>query len=92
MVESMACGTPVISYNRGAAPELIKNGKNGFLVKNRKEMVKAIARVDTIKRKDCRKYVEERFSPNAAAKKHVELYQREIARMNMRLKVREASS
>jgi glycosyltransferase involved in cell wall biosynthesis len=92
MVESMACGTPVISYNRGAASELIKNGMNGFLVKNRREMVKAIAKVNTINRKDCRKYVEEKFSPNAAAKKHVELYQREIARMNMRLKVREAAS
>jgi glycosyltransferase involved in cell wall biosynthesis len=83
IVESMACGTPVISYNRGAAPELIKNGKNGFLVKNRKEMVKAITKVDTIKRKDCRKYVEGKFSPIVAAKKHVELYQREITKMNM---------
>ena len=83
MVESMACGTPIISYNRGAAPELIKNGKNGFLVKNRKEMVKAIARVGTIKRKDCRKYVEEKFSPKAAAEKHIEIYQREIAKMDM---------
>ena len=78
IVKSMACGTPVISYNRGAAAELIKHGKNGFLVKNRKEMVKAIARIDTIKRKDCRKYVEEKFSPKAAAKKHIEMYQREI--------------
>jgi len=83
MVESMACGTPVISYNRGAAPELIKNGKNGFLVENRKGMVKAIARVGTIKRKDCRKHVEEKFSPKAAAEKHVEIYQREIAKMDM---------
>jgi len=83
MVESMACGTPIISYNSGAAPELIKNGKNGFLVKNRKEMVKAIARVGTIKRKDCRKYVEEKFSPKAAAEKHIEIYQREIAKMDM---------
>jgi glycosyltransferase involved in cell wall biosynthesis len=83
MIESMACGTPVISYNRGAASELIKNGKNGFLVKNRKEMVKAIAMVDTIKRKDCRKYVEEKFSPKAAAKKHIEIYQKEIAKMDM---------
>jgi glycosyltransferase involved in cell wall biosynthesis len=78
IVESMACGTPVISYNRGAAAELIKHGKNGFLVKNRKEMVKAIARIDTITRRDCRKYVEEKFSPKAAAKKHIEIYQREI--------------
>ena len=83
MVESMACGTPVISYNRGAAPELIKNGKNGFLVKNRKEMVKAIAKVGTIKRKDCRRYVEEKFSPKAAAEKHIKIYQREIAKMDM---------
>jgi len=82
MVESMACGTPVISYNRGAALELIKNGRNGFLVRNRKEMVKAIARVDTIKRKDCRKHVEEKFSPKAAAEKHIEIYQKEIAKMD----------
>jgi glycosyltransferase involved in cell wall biosynthesis len=81
MIESMACATPVISYNRGAAPELIKNGKNGFLVKNRKVMVKAIARVDTSKRKDCRKHVEEKFSPRTAAEKHIEIYQREIARI-----------
>ena len=83
MVESMACGTPVISYNRGAAPELIKNGKNGFLVKNRKEMVRAIAKVDIIKRKDCRTYVEEKFSPKATAKKHIEIYQKEIAKIEM---------
>jgi glycosyltransferase involved in cell wall biosynthesis len=81
IIESMACGTPVISYNRGAAAELIKHGKNGFLVKNRKEMVKAIARVEAIKRKDCRTYVEEKFAPKAAAKKHIELYQREIRQL-----------
>jgi glycosyltransferase involved in cell wall biosynthesis len=83
MVESMACGTPVISYNRGAAPEIVKNGKNGFLVKNRKEMIRAIAKIDTITRKDCRKHVEEKFSPKAAAEKHIEMYQREIAKMEM---------
>jgi len=83
----MACGTPVISYNRGAALELIRNGKNGMLVKNRKEMVRAIARIDTINRKDCRKYVEEKFSPKAAAEKHIALYQREIAKMDMSVKV-----
>lgn len=81
MVESMACGTPVISYNRGAAPELIKNGKTGFLVKNRREMVKAIGKLDQINRKDCRKHVEEKFSPRAAAERHIEIYEREIARL-----------
>jgi glycosyltransferase involved in cell wall biosynthesis len=81
IVESMACGTPVISYNRGAPAELIKNGKNGFLVRNRKEMVKAIARVDTINREDCRKHVEGTFSPKAAALKHIKIYQKAIAEM-----------
>jgi glycosyltransferase involved in cell wall biosynthesis len=83
MVESMACGTPVISYNRGAAPELIKDGRNGFLVKGRKEMVKAIARIDSITRKDCRIHVETKFSPKAAAEKHIKIYQREIAKMDV---------
>src|SRR5262245_5139553 len=83
MVESMACGTPVISYNRGAAPEIIRHGKNGFLVKSRKEMVKAIAVVDTINRKDCRKYVEQHFSPIAAAKKHIEIYQKEMTKADV---------
>jgi len=81
MIESMACGTPVISYNRGAAPELVRNGKNGFLVRNRKEMVKAIAKIDAIKREECRTYVEERFSPKVAAEKHIQIYQRECARV-----------
>ena len=62
---------------------MIKSGKNGFLVKNRKEMVRAIAKIDTIKRKDCREYVEEKFSPQAAAKKHLEIYQREIAKLGV---------
>jgi glycosyltransferase involved in cell wall biosynthesis len=83
MVESLACGTPVISYNRGAAPELIKHGKNGFLVKNRKEMVKVIGKLDQIKRKDCREYVEKHFSPLAAAKNHILTYEKEIAHMKM---------
>jgi hypothetical protein len=44
-------------------------------------MVKTIARVETIKRKDCRTYVEGKFAPKAAAKKHIELYQREIRQL-----------
>jgi glycosyltransferase involved in cell wall biosynthesis len=88
MVESMACGTPVISYSKGAALELIRNGKNGFLVKNRKEMVKAIAKIDVIDRKACRKYVEERFSPKAAAEKHIDFYRKEIAKLDRGDKVK----
>src|SRR5699024_5291551 len=42
VVESMACGTPVIAFNRGSMPELIEDGCNGFLVSNVDEAVEAV--------------------------------------------------
>lgn len=68
--EAMACGTPVITFKRGSAPEVIKNKKTGFVVDpflkngkvNLKGFVEAIKQVDKIKREDCRKWVEEKFS------------------------------
>lgn len=71
-VEAMACGTPVIAFNRGAMGEIIQNGKTGFLVENKKEMIKAIGKIDEIDRKDCRKWVKENFS----IKKMVDSYEK----------------
>ncbi len=62
MIESMACGTPVIAFNRGSVPEVVKDGKTGFIVKNTSEMIKAMKKIDQIKREDCREHVEENFS------------------------------
>jgi glycosyltransferase involved in cell wall biosynthesis len=61
-VEAMACGTPVISLHRGAAPEIIENGKTGFVVHSISEMIEAVGKIGTINRSDCRKHVEEHFS------------------------------
>ncbi|MCD6500558.1 glycosyltransferase family 4 protein [bacterium] len=61
MIEAMACGTPVIAFKKGSVPEIVKNKKTGFVVKNLKEMVQAVRKIDTIKRIDCRKWVEENF-------------------------------
>jgi glycosyltransferase involved in cell wall biosynthesis len=61
-IEAMACGTPVISIRRGAAPEIIKNGKNGYLVNSVAEMIKAVNRIDNIDRRECRKHVKMNFS------------------------------
>ena len=61
-VEAMACGTPVISLHRGAAPEIIENGKNGFVVHSLSEMVVAVSKIDQIKRQNCRDRIEEVFS------------------------------
>lgn len=76
--ESMACGTPVIAYDRGAAPEVIKNGKTGFIVKNKLQMIKAIRKIGEINRITCRRHVEKNFSPVSAALKYLKLYNKEI--------------
>lgn len=61
-IESMACGTPAIAFDRGSAKEVVKDGKTGFVVKNVEEMIKAIKKIDEIKREDCRRWVEEKFT------------------------------
>lgn len=62
MIEAMACGTPVIVFNRGSAKEVVENGKTGFVVKNINEMVKAVKKVDKISRRACRQRVEKYFT------------------------------
>jgi len=61
-IEAMACGTPVIAFRRGALPEIIEQGVNGFLVNNVEEMSMALARVESIEAARCRKTVEENFT------------------------------
>lgn len=62
MVEAGACGTPVIAFNRGSVPEVINDGKTGFIVNNSAEMIMAIDKLGSIKRKDCRDHVVKNFS------------------------------
>ena len=62
LTEAMACGTPAIAFNRGAIPEVIKNNKTGYVVKNQAEMIKAVKKIDEIKKEDCRKWVEKNFT------------------------------
>lgn len=61
MTESMATGTPVIANRRGSVPEVIKNGKTGFIVNNINQMTKAVAKISQIDRKTCRKHVQDNF-------------------------------
>ena len=62
MIESMACGTPVLGTNMGAVPEVIANGKTGFVCETVEEMVACIDKVKTLDRQACRTYVETQFS------------------------------
>ncbi len=61
-IEAMACGTPVISLRRGAAPEIIKDSKTGFIVDSIAEMIAAVENIDQINRRDCRTHVQNYFS------------------------------
>lgn len=75
MAEAMACGTPVIAFNRGAAPEVIVDGETGFIVEDLDEMVAAIARLSTINPRRCREHVETCFSPAAMADAYLAAYE-----------------
>lgn len=63
--EAMSCGTPVIGFDRGSIPEIVQNGKTGFLVTPSKGidgLIEAVSKIDSIKPADCRQHAVERFS------------------------------
>ncbi|HEX2699209.1 MAG TPA: glycosyltransferase family 4 protein [Acidimicrobiales bacterium] len=74
MLEAMACGTPVLAFPEGAAPEVVEHGKTGFLCADEGEMIDAIGRIDEIDRADCRASVEGYFSADRMVAEHVELF------------------
>jgi len=74
VIEAMACGTPVIAYNKGSMPELIEHGVTGFLVNTFEEAVAAIDRIGEIDRRACRRAVEERFTVERMAERYLALY------------------
>jgi len=75
MLESMACGTPVIAFSEGAAPEVVEDGRTGFLCADEAEMAEAVGRVGQLRREDCRAAVEGYFSTRRMVAEHVELYE-----------------
>ncbi len=74
VVESMACGTPVLAFAKGSMPEIIQNGENGFLVSGIEEMAHKLKDVGTISRKTCRETVVKRFSQEKMVKEYIEVY------------------
>jgi glycosyltransferase involved in cell wall biosynthesis len=79
MIEAMALGCPVISFARGAAPEIVVHGTTGFLVHHLDEMVQFIPRIDEIDRETTRLHVERNFSARVMAEKYTQVYEKVIA-------------
>lgn len=78
MAEAMACGTPVIAFDRGSARELVKDGKTGFVVKDIGGLKAAIKKIDSIDRRECRKHVENNFTIGKMADGYEEIYYKSL--------------
>lgn len=78
VVEAMACGTPVIAFNRGSMPEIIANGITGFLVNNLDEMAEAVVKTKQLDRFQCRKLIKERFSVDRMVQDYIRVYEKII--------------
>jgi glycosyltransferase involved in cell wall biosynthesis len=75
MIESMACGTPVVAFDCGSVPEVMEDGLTGFVVNDVAGAVAAVGKLDRLFRPSIRSRFEERFSARAMALEYVRLYQ-----------------
>jgi glycosyltransferase involved in cell wall biosynthesis len=87
MIEAMACGTPVIAFNRGSVPEIIEHGVTGLIVEDEAEGVAAIRQVADLSRARVRRCFEQRFSAERMAEDYLALYRRLAARVRPALRV-----
>lgn len=78
MIEAMGCGAPVISFDKGAAKELILNEETGYLVRDEAEMIEAMKYVGNISRAACRQHVLKNFSARASAQGYLKIYYAKI--------------
>jgi glycosyltransferase involved in cell wall biosynthesis len=78
MIESMACGTPVVAYRGGAVPEIMEQGQTGFVVQRMDEAVEAVREVGRLSRRRCRDVFEQRFTAARMAHDYVTVFKRMI--------------
>lgn len=76
MIEALACGTPVLSFREGSAPELIEHGVTGFLCEDMDDLVDRMGEAATLDRAACRAAAEERFAAERMVADHLDLFAR----------------
>ena len=74
MIEAMACGTPVIAFNRGSVPEVVDDGVSGFIVEDETGALAAIKRLDQLSRRRVRQQFEARFTARRMAEDYLAVY------------------
>jgi len=76
MIESMACGTPVVAFENGSVPEVLENGVTGFIVHDELEAVEAVGRAVALDRNRIRAEFDRRFTARRMAENYVSVYSR----------------
>lgn len=76
MIESLACGTPVIAWKQGSVPEVLSHGVTGFAVDNIDDAGRAVRDIGGLNRALCRREFEERFDARRMARDYLEVYSR----------------
>ena len=74
MIESLACGTPVLAFRNGSVPEVIRHAHTGFVVNSVDKMVRMTERLSELSRQECRTYVHLRFSDRVMATNYLRVY------------------
>ncbi len=74
MIEAMACGTPVIAFNRGSVPEVVDDGLTGFIVEDETSAIGAVDRLGHLSREKIRRRFEERFTARRMAQDYLAVY------------------
>jgi len=87
MIEAMACGTPVIAYNRGSVPEIVDDGLTGFIVEDETSAVSAVNRLSQLNRTEIRKHFEKRFTARRMALDYLAAYRGLMESQEPRIKL-----
>jgi glycosyltransferase involved in cell wall biosynthesis len=74
MLESLACGTPVVATRRGSVPEVLEHGRTGIVVERHEDLAGAVADADRLDPAECRRAVEERFSPEQLVRRYLRAF------------------
>jgi glycosyltransferase involved in cell wall biosynthesis len=74
MIEAMACGTPVLAFNRGSVSEIVEDGKTGIVIQSKDEAIKKLPHLLALDRRKVRHEFERRFSAQRMARDHLRLY------------------
>ena len=87
MIEAMACGTPVIAFNRGSVPEVIEDGLTGFVVEDEQDAIGASYRIHELSRARIRERFEQRFTARRMAQEYLAAYRGLMDRERPHLKL-----